>query len=102
MLIEEDRIGGTCMNYGCIPTKFLLSQTKAWSELRHNPSIEGWGKSVSLNWPSVLKEKRAVVDKLVRGTEFLLSRNGVEVLRGKGELRNERTVHFFLQDGRPV
>ena len=31
-VIEGDRIGGTCMNYGCIPTKYLLSQTKSWSD----------------------------------------------------------------------
>jgi dihydrolipoyl dehydrogenase len=93
-VIEEDRIGGTCMNYGCIPTKFLLSQTRTWSELRHNSRIEGLGGSVRLNWAAVLKERRAVVDRLVRGTEFLLARNGVEVLKGKGELRNERTVFF--------
>jgi dihydrolipoamide dehydrogenase len=93
-VVEEDRVGGTCMNYGCIPTKFLLSQTKVWSELRHNPRIEGWGESVRLNWGAVLKEKRAVVDRLVRGTEFLLARNGVEVLKGKGELKSERTVFY--------
>ncbi len=93
-VIEEDRIGGTCMNYGCIPTKFLLSQTKAWIELKHNPRIEGRGETLRLNWAAVLKEKRAVVDRLVRGTEFLLGRNGVEVLKGRGELRSERAVYF--------
>jgi dihydrolipoamide dehydrogenase len=79
-VIEADRVGGTCMNYGCIPTKFLLSQTKIWNELKHNPRIEGWRETVQLNWPAVLKEKNAVVDRLVRGTEFLLNRNGVELL----------------------
>jgi dihydrolipoamide dehydrogenase len=93
-VIEQDRIGGTCMNYGCIPTKFLLSQTKAWSELKHSPRIEGWGETVRLNWPSVQKERRGVVDRLVRGTEFLLQRNGVEVMKGRGELRSERGVLF--------
>jgi dihydrolipoamide dehydrogenase len=93
-IIEEDRVGGTCMNYGCIPTKFLLSQTKIFSELKHNPRIEGWGETVRLNWRAVLKEKDAVVDRLVRGTEFLLSRNGVELLKGKGELKSEKEVFF--------
>lgn len=93
-VIEEDRIGGTCMNYGCIPTKFLLSQTKAWSELRRSPRIEGWGDHVRINWPLVQKEKRAVVDRLVRGTEFLLERNGIEVLKGRGDLKSEREVVF--------
>jgi dihydrolipoamide dehydrogenase len=93
-LIEEDRIGGTCMNYGCIPTKFLISQTKLWSDLKSNPRIEGVGEGVRLNWKSVQQEKRAVVDRLVRGIEFLLERNGVEVLKGRGELRSERAVVF--------
>ncbi len=98
-VIEEDRIGGTCMNYGCIPTKYLLSQTKAWSELKNSPRIEGWGENVRLNWLAVQKEKRGIVDRLVRGTEFLLERNGVEVLKGRGELKSERGVHFRGPDG---
>ena len=98
-LIEDDRIGGTCMNYGCIPTKFLLSQTKTWSELKNNPRIEGWRETVRLDWASVQKEKRAVVDRLVRGTEFLLERNGVEILKGRGGLRRERGVIFRGPDG---
>jgi len=98
-LIEDDRIGGTCMNYGCIPTKFLLSQTKTWSELKNNQRIEGWRETVRLDWASVQKEKRAVVDRLVRGTEFLLERNGVEILKGRGGLRRERDVLFRGPEG---
>lgn len=93
-VIEEDRLGGTCMNYGCIPTKFLLSQTKLWVELGNNPRIEGLGENARLNWKSVQEGKRAVVDKLVRGVEFLLERNGVEVWKGRGELEGEREVVF--------
>src|SRR4030043_148298 len=98
-LVEDDRIGGTCMNYGCIPTKFLLSQTKTWSELKNNQRIEGWRETVRLDWASVQKEKRAVVDRLVRGTEFLLERNGIEILKGRGGLRRERGVLFRGPDG---
>ncbi|HUU38238.1 MAG TPA: dihydrolipoyl dehydrogenase [Candidatus Desulfaltia sp.] len=98
-VIEEDRIGGTCMNYGCIPTKFLLSQTKLWSDFRNNPRIEEVGERARLNWKSVQQEKRGVVDKLVRGVEFLLERNGVEVLKGRGELKSEREVVFRGEGG---
>jgi dihydrolipoamide dehydrogenase len=98
-VIEEDRIGGTCMNYGCIPTKFLLSQTKLWRDFRNNPRIEEVGEKARLNWKGVQREKRSVVDKLVRGIEFLLERNGVEVLKGKGELKSERTIVFRGEGG---
>ncbi len=93
-LIEEDRIGGTCMNYGCIPTKFLLYQTQKFSELKRNPRIEGIPESAHLNWKRVQDEKISVVDRLVKGVEFLLQRNGVEVLKGKGMLKGNREVVF--------
>src|SRR4030042_4130656 len=93
-LIEEDRIGGTCMNYGCIPTKSLLHQTNLYASLKRNQKIEGLSDSARLHWPSAQAEKREVVERLVRGTEFLLQRNGVEILRGKGLLRGEKKVLF--------
>lgn len=93
-LIEEDRIGGTCMNYGCIPTKFLLHQTQVFDELKRNPRIEGVSESAHLNWKRVQDEKRSVVDRLVKGVEFLLQKNGVEVLKGKGLLKRNREVAF--------
>jgi len=93
-LIEEDRIGGTCTNYGCIPTKFLLYQTLLFSELKRNPRIEGISKSAHLNWRRVQEEKRNVVERLVKGEEFLLRRNGVEILKGKGMLEWNRIILF--------
>jgi dihydrolipoamide dehydrogenase len=93
-LIEEDRIGGTCMNYGCIPTKSLLYQTHLFASLKRKQRVEGLSKSARLDWASAQAEKREIVEKLVRGTEFLLQRNGVEILRGRGLLRGEKKVLF--------
>ena len=98
-LIEEDQIGGTCMNYGCIPTKFLLSQTKLWSDFKKSSLIEGAGEKTKLNWKRVQEEKQTVVGRLIRGIEFLLQRNGVEVLKGRGELKSEREVVFRGEEG---
>ena len=98
-LTEEDRIGGTCMNYGCIPTKFLLHQTQIFSQLKRSQAIEGCSETVRLNWKRVQEEKKNVVDRLVKGTEFLLERNGVQVLSGRGELRGERKVVFSGPSG---
>jgi dihydrolipoamide dehydrogenase len=98
-LIEADRIGGVCMNYGCIPTKFLLHQTQLFSELKRNPRIEGMSGAARLNWKRVQEEKRNVVDRLVKGVEFLLQRNGVEVLKGTGTLNGNRQVIFQGANG---
>lgn len=93
-LIEEDRIGGTCMNYGCIPTKFFLSQTKLLEEIKKNPRLEGVQERVNLDWPRVQQEKRAIIERLVKGVEFLLERSGVEVLKGKASLDSQKKIHF--------
>lgn len=91
-LIEEDKVGGTCMNYGCIPTKFLLNETGVYRELKEHRRLEGLNQDVRLNWKLVQRERENIVDKLVRGVEFLLQRNGVRLIKGKARLLNEKKV----------
>lgn len=92
VLFEKEWVGGTCMNVGCIPTKHLLHQTKILRELRTAKTLDGPTAQVALNWAKVQDEKRKVVDRLVRGVEFLLKNNKIEVVRGAALLRDERRV----------
>ncbi|MBM3293602.1 MAG: dihydrolipoyl dehydrogenase [Candidatus Aminicenantes bacterium] len=92
VLVEEDAVGGTCMNWGCIPTKHLLHQTRLFRELRTSKMFDGPAGEIVLNWARVQADKRRVVDRLVRGVEFLLQRHGVEVVKGRGMLRDERRI----------
>lgn len=92
VLFEQDALGGTCTNYGCIPTKYLLQQTKNYKEVKANTKLDGPVDRVTLNWTKILEGKRKVVDRLVNGIEFLLQKNGVEVVRGVAGLKDERTI----------
>jgi dihydrolipoamide dehydrogenase len=92
VLVEREAVGGTCMNWGCIPTKYLLHQTKLVRDIRSSKVLDGPASEVALDWARVQAEKQRVVDRLVRGVEFLLERNGVEVLKGTGTLRGGRLV----------
>jgi dihydrolipoamide dehydrogenase len=91
-LIEKDKLGGTCLNYGCIPAKYLLHQTKVFREIQESKNLKGPLKEIKCDWERVQKEKSEVVAKMVKGVEFLLKRNGVEVVKGIGFLKNERQV----------
>ncbi|MBP1770091.1 MAG: acoL, partial [Candidatus Aminicenantes bacterium] len=64
-LFDMDRVGGTCINYGCIPTKYLLHQTKVLKELAGAKNLEGPAGEVKLNWAKVQQGRQAVVDQLV-------------------------------------
>ncbi len=93
-LVERDRLGGTCLNRGCIPSKALLET----ADLLHRVTTQGTefgltqGEQVGLDYPVLGKRRDAVVDKHVKGVEFLMKKNGVTVLRGNGTLTGPTSV----------
>jgi dihydrolipoamide dehydrogenase len=101
-LIDQDRIGGTCINYGCIPTKYLLHQTKVLKEVAATKTLEGPVGEIRLNWKKVQVERQAVVDKLVNGIVFLLEKGKVEIVKAPARLRPDRSVVVRTPEGERV
>lgn len=99
VLFERDRVGGTCINYGCIPTKYLLHQTKVLKEIREMRNLSEPAAKASLDWQSVQAGRVSAVDRLVKGIEFLLNRGKVEIVKGRAVLRNEKQVTVETPDG---
>jgi dihydrolipoamide dehydrogenase len=94
-LVERDALGGTCLNRGCIPSKALLET----ADLLHRVTAQGGefgltnNESVGLDYPALGKRRDAVVEKHVKGVEFLMNKNKVTVLRGQGTLTGPTSVH---------
>jgi len=101
-LVDLDRIGGTCINYGCIPTKYLLHQTKLLKELAGAKNLEGPAGEVKLDWAKVQQGRQAVVDQLVKGLVFLLDKGQVEIVKAPARLRADRSVVARTADGERV
>ncbi len=93
-LIERDRLGGTCLNRGCIPSKALLET----ADLLHRVTEQGaeFGLAghdgVSLDSGPLAKRRDAVIDKHVSGVEFLMKKNKVTVIKGNGVLTGPTSV----------
>lgn len=85
-LVEENRVGGICINVGCIPTKYLTHQSAVFHQLKANKNLDGPLADLKLNWARVQQGRQAVVDRLVKGLEFLLSRNKIQVIKGRAKL----------------
>jgi len=85
-VVEENKVGGICINVGCIPTKYLLHQTMIFNKLKTSKNLEGPVQELQLNWKKVQQEKEVVVERLVKGLEFLLTRNKVKIIKGKGKV----------------
>lgn len=99
VLFEQEKIGGICINVGCIPTKYLLHQTAIFHELQGNKNLEGPVSEVQLNWQKVQAGRQGVVDRLVKGLEFLLSKNKVEVIKGRARLTSQGEVTAWTSAG---
>jgi dihydrolipoamide dehydrogenase len=91
-LIEKDRIGGTCLNRGCIPTKALLSDVKLLRSLRTSTVFQPLFSGVFDPLPAMMDRKEGVVRELVKGTELLLDSQRVTVKHGRAELSGPNRV----------
>src|SRR5882762_8334731 len=70
--IEKERAGGTCLNWGCIPTKALLKNAELYHMMAHRAAEFGFtGEGVSYDWSKIIKRSRDVSDKNAAGIEFL-------------------------------
>lgn len=98
-LIERHKIGGTCLNYGCIPTKTLYKNAELLNTLKH---IEDFGiqtGDVSFDVAKIQARKEDVVTQLVTGIEQLIMTNGIEVIRGSASFVSADTIEVQLEEG---
>jgi dihydrolipoamide dehydrogenase len=85
-IVEKDRIGGTCLVRGCIPTKALLQSAELYTLAKAGEPFGLVTGDLGFDWLAAQKRKAAVVDQLVKGVEGLLKAGGVTSLRGAGRL----------------
>src|SRR6202011_937387 len=91
-VIEKEKVGGTCLHRGCIPTKSFLHSSELAHQIRGAGALGLKTEGLEVDWPAVLKRKEAVVNQLWRGTEFLLKKNKVTVFKGEGVIESEHKV----------
>ena len=91
-IVEKDRMGGTCLVRGCIPTKALLQSSELYTLAKGGQPFGLVADKVGFDWPVAQKRKAAVVDQLVKGVEGLLKAGGVTTFRGAGRLAGKGAV----------
>src|SRR5256886_6646097 len=91
-IVEKDRMGGTCLVRGCIPTKALLQSSELYTMARDGAAFGLVADNVGFDWSAAQKRKGAVVDQLVKGVEGLLKAGGVTSYRGSARLAGKGLV----------
>ena len=98
-LIEKERVGGTCLNKGCIPTKVLLHTSGVYQAAKNFESIGIKVTGTKLDWGEVQRRKTEVVNKQVKGVENLLINNNVKKINGEGSFINKNQIKVKESDG---
>ena len=99
-LIEKDKIGGTCLNRGCIPTKALLSDSKMLRSLRSSIVFQSLLDDRFNPLESMMERKKKVVQDLVKGVEILLESHRITVKQAQADLLGPGRVILLYGDGR--
>ncbi len=100
LLVERHKLGGECLNYGCIPSKALIH---AANVVRDIGRAAEWGIDVGpakVDLPRLQAWKQSVVDKLTNGVALLEKGNGVEVAFAEASFADAKTVRLRFPDGR--
>ena len=92
-LVEGDKLGGTCLHIGCIPTKVLLES----SELYHRVAARGKefgvnADGIQYDYAKIAARRDAVVGQLYKGVQYLMKKNKIEIVEGQGRLRDRNTI----------
>ena len=98
---KNPTLGGTCLNVGCMPSKALLHASEMFEEAAH--SFAKMGVSVSapkLDLPSMMNFKQQGIDGNVKGVEFLMKKNKIDVISGKGKILGAGKVEVTGSDGK--
>jgi dihydrolipoamide dehydrogenase len=101
-LVEREKLGGVCVNVGCIPSKALLHSAYVANLVRHDAKRLGVKVGdVEFDFGAAIKHSRAVSEQNAKGVEFLLKKNGAALLRGRGRLAGPGRVEVTPADGEP-
>ena len=99
-VVEKERAGGTCLNWGCIPTKALLKNAEVYTTIAHH--ADDFGLSVDglkYDWEKIIGRSRKVADKLAGGIEFLFKKNKIDYIKGDASVPTAGTVEVKAADG---
>ena len=99
-IIEKNKLGGTCLNVGCIPSKALLDSSHHYHDAvkhfaEHGIEIE----APKVNFGQMIARKQGVIDQTVSGIKYLMDKNKIDVLEGTGAFKDATHIVVTLNDG---
>jgi dihydrolipoamide dehydrogenase len=91
-LVEKEQLGGTCLNWGCIPTKTLIAAADTFAQIKHAGALGIRVQNASVDYAALIAHKNQVVRQLQTGIKQLLAGNGVKLFTGSAAFKDRQTL----------
>ena len=100
-LVERDRLGGICLNWGCIPSKALLKSAELYNSFKKAGEFGFSFTDLKFDFTKIIKRSRDVADRVSKGVEYLMKKNKIEVISGTAKLTGKNSIEVS-KDGKVV
>ena len=101
-LIERDKLGGVCLNWGCIPTKALLKNAEIVNSLKHLKDYAINIIDYSVDFPKIIERSRKVAETSEKGVQYLMNKNKITVFNGSGAFNKDKTISIKDNSGKEI
>jgi len=99
-IVERDRLGGICLNWGCIPTKALLRSAEVYRNFKHANEYGLSAEGLKFDPQAVVKRSRGVAGRMEKGVQFLMKKNKITVIEGEARLEKGRASPKVIVKGK--
>jgi dihydrolipoamide dehydrogenase len=97
VVVEKEKLGGVCLNWGCIPTKALLKSAEFIVQAKRAADFGVILGQVNVDFPKIISRSRDVSAKVVKGVEYLMKKNAIEVIQGTAQLLGKGIIEITRQ-----
>ena len=97
-IIEREKLGGVCLNWGCIPTKALIKNAEVYSLIKQSEKYGINVQNISVDFKKNIKRSRNISQRLSKGIEFLMKKNKIKHLSGIGRFKSENSIQINNND----
>jgi dihydrolipoamide dehydrogenase len=91
-IIEKDKLGGICLNWGCIPSKALLKSAELFNTFKKSQEFGISHSNLSFDFSKIISRSRGISDRISKGVEYLMKKNKIEVISGTAKITGRNTV----------
>ena len=103
VVIDKDRLGGICLNWGCIPTKSLLKNAEIYDTIKnHGEDFGISAKELTFDFTKIIKRSRNISEKITNNVEILVKKNKIDRIKGFGKIVSKNQIDIFDEGGKKI